>query len=165
MVYYRREGSSIDSLLKKEAIKLIYNVFKSKRDNGGNPYSRHLITVMQKVEGFGEDIEVSALLHDIVEDTEITLEDLKEIGFNKDILDMVNILTRRKYEVYNLYLDRVLESNNYGALVIKRADLEDNMDLSRLQEITIKDIRRLETRYIPAWKKINKKIKDLEKIK
>lgn len=145
----------------RKAFMLISKYFKNKKDKGGNPYTQHLFSVYEKVKCNGFDVSVVALLHDIVEDTDIALEDLVSEGFSSEVVGMIEILTRREEETYKNYINRVLESDNYGALIIKKADLEDNINISRLGQATEKDMLRIRDRYIPAWLMINKKINDM----
>lgn len=147
----------------KTTKKLVKKVFKNKVDLAGKPYIYHLIRV---AEFFKEDnlLSSTALLHDILEDTEITEDELEELGYDNFVVDTVNILTKRPHEDYNDYIDRIISSNNIFAMMIKMSDLEDNMDLSRLSEITPKDKKRYK-KYKTSYEKIFSSLYDEEKIK
>lgn len=83
-----------------------------------------------------------AYLHDVIEDTELTLEDLREYGFSEEVLKAVDVITKKKGQDYQTYLNSVKE--NKLARVVKLADLGHNSDLTRLIDITEKDIERKE---------------------
>ena len=72
-------------------------------DKGGKPYIMHVIRVMQGVED--EDEKIIALLHDLVEDTDATIEDLKEYGFSDEVIQGVSLLTRDPGEDYRKYIE------------------------------------------------------------
>ena len=107
-------------------------------DKGGNPYIFHPISVALQLNSV-ED-RTTALLHDIVEDTPITIADLKREGFNEEILQAVDAVTRRKDESRESYLKRVKE--NEIACRVKIADLVNNSDLSRIPAPQNKDFNR-----------------------
>ena len=81
-------------------------------------------------------------MHDVVEDTEITLEDLKEMGFTYRIVNSIRILTKSKDISYEDYLKSVKKDSN--AWHVKMADIKHNMDISRIPEPTAKDFARIE---------------------
>lgn len=83
-----------------------------------------------------------AYLHDIIEDTELTLEDLGEYGFSKEVIEAVDIITKKRGEDYQSYLNSV--KKNKLARAVKLADLRHNSDLTRLAKVTEKDIKRKE---------------------
>ena len=125
----------------QETLKFIKKIFKHRKDKGGNPYIEHLVAVANKMES--ETEKIVALLHDIVEDIdEITITTLKSMGYSEEIISAVDSITKRKGEKYIEYLKRVKQ--NPIATKVKLADLEHNMDLSRLKKITSKDKKRLE---------------------
>jgi (p)ppGpp synthase/HD superfamily hydrolase len=95
---------------------------------------------------------VVAVLHDTVEDSEITLDDLRREGFPGGIVEGVDCLTRREGETYERYMERV--ATNPLAVTVKIADLEDNMDLRRIPEIGPKEVERIQ-RYHQYWRRLN----------
>ena len=109
-------------------------------DKAGEDYIKH----PEKVASFvSSDEEKSvAYLHDVIEDTELTLEDLREYGFSEEVLEAVDVITKKKGQDYQTYLNSVKE--NKLARVVKLADLRHNSDLTRLINITEKDIERKE---------------------
>ncbi len=81
-------------------------------------------------------------LHDVLEDTSLTENDLISMGVPKDIVNVVKILTKDKSESYTDYIKRV--NNNELARKVKIADLKHNMDLSRIPNLNERDYKRLE---------------------
>lgn len=135
---------------------IVKRVFRNVLDKGGHSYLNHLYYVSDCADTMGE--KITGLLHDIIEDSEITEEDLKKINFSDDIITAVSILTKKKLENYNDYIDRIINSNNSIALKVKRIDMENNMDLSRIENPTEKDYKRRKEKYIPQYQKIIKVI-------
>ena len=127
-------------------------LFEGKKDKAGIDYIEHLLFVESQVET--ETEKIVALLHDTVEDTFITLEDLKKMGYSSEVVEAVSLLTKRNDMSYANYIDHLIASNNEIALRVKQADLRHNMDLSRLPVVTEEDKRRVETKYIPSMTKI-----------
>ena len=108
------------------------------KDKAGKRYVWHPIHVMINVKGYNE--KIVALLHDIVEDTEVTVPDLKNLKFSKEVIEAVDVITKKKDQEYFSYLELV--KNNNIAKKVKIADLKHNSDLKRLRSITQKDIDR-----------------------
>lgn len=115
------------------------------KDKGGHLYTEHLKSVASFV--VSEEEKTVAWLHDIIEDTDMTLERLAEYGFPENIIEAVDAITMREDEDRNSYLLRV--ANNELATLVKIADLDNNMDLSRLNpnNITSKDYERANRYY------------------
>ncbi len=128
--------------LHEKALRIAAAAHEGQFDKGGKPYILHPLTVAAKVERPEE--KIAALLHDVVEDTDVTLEELAEI-FPPQIVDAVDRLTKKKGPGYSLekYLEGIRE--NETARKVKLADLEHNMDLSRIAQPTAEDYRRRET--------------------
>lgn len=123
------------------AISLAVKHHANQKDKGGNPYIEHPLWVMVHTTGY--KCKIAAVLHDIVEDTDVTIEDLKIYGFDKEIVDAIRLLTKDKNSTYEEYIDSLFE--NPIAVKVKLKDLEHNMDLSRLLNgITEKDKKRNE---------------------
>ncbi|MCA1064864.1 GTP pyrophosphokinase (plasmid) [Rossellomorea sp. AcN35-11] len=124
------------------AIKLASEYHLGQVDKGGNPYILHPLAVMNRV-GKSEE-KVVAVLHDILEDTTMTVTELLK-HFPREIVEAVEALTRRPEETYREFILRVKE--NTLARVVKIADMEENMDLSRIPNPTQVDYERVENRY------------------
>ena len=148
-----------DNLLYK-ALEIVTTLFENDVDKGGMPYMLHIEYVYKHVSSFEE--KIVALLHDVVEDKEVSEEDLIEVGFPKDIVDDVLVLTRPKKVEYSDYIDNLIKKGSIRALHVKLADLENNMDLTRIKNPTVKDYQRVEKRYIPTHEKIMNRLKELE---
>ena len=118
-------------------------------DRYGRPYLLHPLRVMERLKT--EEERMTALLHDVVEDSAITLDDLRREGFSAEVVAAVDALSKREGEAYPGYLARV--EQNPLARRVKIADLEDNMDLRRFREITPADRERL-NRYLDAWHRL-----------
>lgn len=141
--------------------KIIVNkIFKDIKDKGNNPYLEHLYYVSNSLDD--ENMKIVGLLHDLLEDTEITESDLIEIGFTNEIIEALLLVTRKE-EIYSEFIDRIIESNNKVALYVKKIDLENNMDLSRIKNPTNKDYERVNNKYKPNYQKILNKIKEMER--
>lgn len=128
-----REYSLVD-----KALSIAKKAHKGQLDKAGKDYILHPIHVSQQVKL--EEEKAVALLHDVIEDTEITLEDLKKAGMPMDVVEAVNALTKVEGIDYFDYLKKVKE--NSLARVVKLADLKHNSDLSRIPEPSKKDLER-----------------------
>lgn len=122
------------------AISIALKAHKGQVDKGGNPYILHPLAVMNRVETIEE--KIVAVLHDVVEDTEVTIDQLREIGFSEEILEAINLLTRAKEDSYEEFIDKTLK--NRIARNVKIADIKENMNLSRIQDPSEQDYMRLE---------------------
>ena len=121
------------------AITIAASAHQHQLDKNGAPYILHPIRIMLKMEG--EEKMIAAVLHDVVEDTDWTVDRLRSEGFSERIIKLVDLLSRRETETYDEFIERIRMDPT--AVEIKLADLEDNMDLTRLPEISGKDISRL----------------------
>ncbi|MFQ5571699.1 MAG: HD domain-containing protein [Rhodothermales bacterium] len=131
----------------ERAIRLAAEAHQGQIDKAGAPYILHPLRLMLRMETPVE--MMAAVLHDVVEDTPWTLETLRDEGFSEEVVDAVAHLTRRKDESYNAFIERA--AGHPVARRVKLADLEDNMDLRRLDGLTKKDQARL-LRYQKAWR-------------
>ena len=111
----------------QRAIEIAFEAHDGQVDKSGRPYICHPIAVMRYLEG--EVTQICGVLHDVVEDTPVTLEHLSEELFSPEIITAIDCLTRRKNEDYWDYLARVM--SNAIACRVKLADLEDNLDPRR----------------------------------
>jgi guanosine-3',5'-bis(diphosphate) 3'-pyrophosphohydrolase len=134
------KDSSIDNLLLKKALEIAQKTHQNQLDKAGKPYFEHPLRVMNKLELIQD--KIVAVLHDVVEDSDLTLEDLIVLGFTPDIIDAIDAITKRPDENYETYLNRVM--SNQIALRVKIADMHDNLDISRISHPTEKDIKRIE---------------------
>lgn len=116
-------------------------------DKAGAPYIFHPIRVSNRCST--DEERIVALLHDTIEDTEVTAEYLLMEGFPRNIVDAILSVTRNKDESYEDLIRRS-RFNPIGRQV-KLHDLEDNMDITRLEQITESDLSRL-NKYLKAYK-------------
>ena len=143
-----------------KALEIVTSLFERDLDKGGMPYIQHLIYVYKHVST--EHEKTVALLHDVIEDKDVSKEDLLDVGFPKEVVEDVLVLTRKKPMDYNEYIDRLIKNGSIEALHVKLADLENNMDISRIVNPTVKDIDRVKKRYIPTYEKIMNRLKEIE---
>lgn len=129
----------------KKAMKLCFEAHKDQVDKSGMPYVFHPFHLAEQMQD--ETTTVVALLHDVIEDTDYTLQDLTDMGFQKEITDALALLTHDKDVPYMDYVATV--KGNAVAKAVKLADLQHNSDLSRLDVITDKALARKE-KYMQA---------------
>lgn len=143
-----------------KALEIVTNLFENDLDKGGMPYILHLLYVYKHVST--EEEKIVALLHDTLEDKDVTKKDLLEVGFSEKIVNDVVMLTRVKPIEYNDYIENLLQNGSIEALNVKLADLEHNMDITRIKNPSIKEIERVKRRYIPTHEKIMNKLEEIE---
>ena len=156
---YEELKESNDMIYK--ALELSLELFKSDTDKGVFPYVLHLFYVYKNV--LEKEEKVVALLHDVMEDKNVTKEDLLEIGFPSKIVSDILVLTRRKDVSYDAYIDNIIKTGSKEALEVKLADLKNNIDLTRIKNPSVKDYERVEKRYMPSYEKILNRLKEIEK--
>jgi (p)ppGpp synthase/HD superfamily hydrolase len=120
------------------AFKIAEMAHKDQFDKAGKAYINHPLTVAKKMET--ENEKIVAILHDVCEDSNITIEDLKKRGFNSEIIEALTLITKSKNENYDSYIEKI--KSNSLALKVKIADLEHNSDITRISNVTPKDIER-----------------------
>jgi (p)ppGpp synthase/HD superfamily hydrolase len=123
----------------EQAISLAAKQHEGQVDKANAPYILHPLRVMLNVPTIQH--KIVAVLHDILEDTETTIEDLYQFGFQEHIIDAIVALTKKQGETRLEAAQRARQ--NPIARVVKLADINDNMDLSRIQSPTVKDFERL----------------------
>jgi (p)ppGpp synthase/HD superfamily hydrolase len=111
-------------------------------DRGGNPYILHPLKVMYYLKSNDEELQCIALAHDLVEDTDTSYTELREMGFTERIVEGIAALTKAPGETYDEYKLRV--KANPDAVKVKMADLRHNTDVRRLKGVTDKDLARME---------------------
>jgi (p)ppGpp synthase/HD superfamily hydrolase len=126
----------------ERAIAIAAMAHEGQVDKAGMPYLLHPLRMMLSVNTL--EARITAVLHDVVEDTTVTLEQLRAEGFASEVLEAVEALTKRPGEEndYDAFIRRV--APNPLAREVKLADLRDNCDLSRIARPTEKDLRRVE---------------------
>ena len=129
-----------------KALLIATRVHQDQQDRYGAPYLRHVMRVAER--GRNDDERVVGLLHDVVEDSPTTLDDLRREGFPEPIVQAVDCLTKRAGEPYDQFVERTKASKL--AIAVKLNDLEDNMDVRRAPRLEAKDIERM-NKYLKAW--------------
>ena len=124
----------------ERAISMALKAHQGQLDKGGHPYILHPLAVMNRVHTLDE--KMVAVLHDVVEDSDVTLEELRREGFEAPIIEAVALLTKLEGESYEQFIDKV--STHTLARQVKIADIQENMDLSRIPNPTDDDRRRLD---------------------
>ena len=129
----------------KKALKLCFEAHKEQSDKSGMPYVFHPFHLAEQMKT--EQTTIVALLHDLVEDTEHTIDDLIAMGFDQAVIDAIALMTHAKDVDYMDYIRAIKE--NPIAKMVKLADLRHNSDLSRLDVIDEKALTRRE-KYLKA---------------
>lgn len=124
----------------KKALKLCFEAHKNQVDKSGLPYVFHPFHLAEEMRD--ENTVIVALLHDVVEDTSYTLDDLRAMGFSAEILEALALMTHASAVPYLEYIAAL--KKNPIASAVKLADLRHNSDLSRLDEIDEKALARKE---------------------
>jgi (p)ppGpp synthase/HD superfamily hydrolase len=133
----------------EDAIALATEAHRGQREKAGQPYILHVLRVMFRLDS---DMErVVGVLHDVVEDTGRSFDDLRRLGYSEEVLAALECVTKRESESYEQFVERA--GSNPVARRVKLADLEDNMDLRRLPAVGEKDLERL-GRYVTAWRRL-----------
>ena len=129
----------------KKAMKLCFAAHKEQKDKSGLPYVFHPFHLAEQMTD--EETTVVALLHDVVEDSLYTFDDLKEMGFSEAVLSALRLLTHGDDTPYMDYVAAI--KKNPIARAVKLADLRHNSDLSRMDEVTETILARRE-KYLAA---------------
>ena len=138
-----------DDRLLWKAMQIACRAHEGQKDKGGNPYFLHPVFVSEHLETIAE--KIVGLLHDVVEDTDITIEDLRKEGFPEHVLEAVDIITKKDGVSYEEYIEGVM--NNPIARAVKIQDVRHNSDISRIPHPTEHDLKRLE-KYRKTLKKL-----------
>ena len=124
----------------KKAIKLCFDAHKDQLDKSGLPYVFHPFHLAEQMTD--ETTTAVALLHDVIEDTDYTLDDIRALGFTSEVLEAVALMTHAPDVDYMEYVKEI--KKNPVARAVKLADLKHNSDMSRLDTVTPYDITRAE---------------------
>lgn len=124
------------------AIKIAAEAFVDKTDKAGKPYILHCLRVMNAVDQSDPELMQIAVLHDLFEDTGIDGKYLRELGFSERVISCIYRLTHHETESYEEYIREI--ANNLDAKAVKKADLIDNSNITRLKGLRKKDFDRLE---------------------
>jgi len=130
----------IYTVLTKKAMKISFEAHKDQTDKNGIPYIYHPIHLAEQMPD--EKTICVALLHDVVEDTDMTFEQLECEGFSEDIIEALKLMTHDKSVPYLDYVKNI--STNKIASAVKLADLKHNSDITRLDTVDEKALERVE---------------------
>lgn len=133
------------------------NAHAGQFDRGGRPYILHPLKVMHYLRSDDEELMCIALGHDVVEDTSVTFDELREAGMSIRVIEGIRALTKVEGESYDDYKQRVL--TNHDAMRVKMADLRHNSDIRRLKGVTEKDVARI-AKYHKFYLEIQAKLND-----
>lgn len=128
--------------LLSEAIKFAVTKHDGQFDKGGNAYILHVLAVHSFLNSTDAELQAIAVLHDVIEDTDATFDDLKAIGMTDRVIAGVRAMTKMQGQTAEEYMEAVC--SNRDAMIVKLADLRHNSDIRRLKGVTEKDIRRIE---------------------
>lgn len=120
---------SRSALTLERAIALAATKHAGQLDKGGQPYILHPLRVMMALGEVPDWVRIAAVLHDAIEDTDLTLEGLRQEGASDRVVELLSLLTRPPHRSYQEYIEAIGEDEE--AELIKIADLEDNMRLDR----------------------------------
>lgn len=142
-----------------KAFELAFKAHKDQTDLVGDPYLGHPFRVMLQFER-GSSLAVTALLHDVLEDSDLTRKDMLQAGIPAHVIQLVEILTRRPGENYKEYIKSIGDSRSSPAIAVKLVDLQDNLIPERLMRLPEDKRQKLHCRYTGAysylkWRVIN----------
>ena len=124
----------------ERAIQIAVQAHAGTTDRGGKAYILHPISVMMRCET--DEEKIVAILHDVIEDTDWTFEALRQEGFSETIITALETVTKlSEDEDYDEFIQRSL--NNEIGRKVKIADLRENLDVTRIGQLTDKDIARI----------------------
>lgn len=126
--------------LLEKAIDIALKAHAGQKDKAGAPYVLHPLRLMLQMQT--DEEKMAAVLHDVVEDSKVTLDDLRAAGFPKVVIDAVALLTRKGTDTYEQFVQKI--KPHPLARRVKLADLRDNLRLDRIAHPTDADVARLE---------------------
>ena len=134
------------------AIEIAISAHEGQKDKSGANYILHPLRVMER--GKTEIEKICGVLHDVVEDSNWSFEDLENEGFSTEVIDTLRCVTKLSDgEDYDKFIDRIIQ--NPTVIQVKINDLLDNMDITRFKQLTESDLNRL-NKYLKAYWKLRK---------
>ena len=150
----------------EQLIEVLIEKFRDQKDRGGHPYIEHIFRVAEEAEALQVGSYITGLIHDALEDTDLTADDLFLLGVRNADINRVSVLTRKPDDVYEHYINRIKkyakQYNDKIILAVKIADLNDNLNASRLKGLNNQDLLRLQ-RYMNARKKLSATLDNLNR--
>jgi (p)ppGpp synthase/HD superfamily hydrolase len=138
---------------------LIYGHFSLIYDDGGVSMYEHMKRVHARVTQYDIETQHIAWLHDLIEDTDVTADDLRSMGYSDTIIEAVLLLTKPDKEPYAQYIDRLCQSGNQRAIIVKLADNADNTDPKRWLYLNPYKAQALSKRYHGVRAKLEEALK------
>jgi (p)ppGpp synthase/HD superfamily hydrolase len=145
-----------------QSIEIMRRAHEGQLDKSGRPYYLHPLRVAMRLIHCTPAERHAALLHDVVEDTLVTLDDLRTMGYSEDVVALVDLLTRRlpAGESHKQYVDRILQSRSVQALRVKLADLYDNMSPARSRSLP-REVRGIRHRFAKDAERVLTALREL----
>lgn len=142
-----------------KAISIAVKAHEGQEDKGGAPYILHPLHLMNQLM-FDYQLATIAVLHDVIEDTDVTIAELKNEGMSPRVISALSLLTHdTESQEYFDYIEGIC--SNYDAIRVKRKDLQHNSDITRLKGLRRKDFDRIE-RYQKAFVRLTQAKRDFE---
>lgn len=141
------------------AVRIAVKAHKQQTDRNGAAYILHPLRVMAM--GRTDEERITGILHDVVEDTAWTFDDLRKEGFSEAIVAALDCVTKRDGEDYDAFVGRT--RTNPLAIRVKLNDLTDNMDIRRMEIVQEKDVKRL-NKYLKAYKLLTGDLENLARL-
>ena len=152
-----KKGEMLDAMLV-----IATNAHHGQYDKGGKPYILHPLRVMSYLKEDNEELQCIALGHDVIEDTNVTYEDLRNAGISERVIAGIRALTKLPGQTYNEYKQGVFA--NVDAMKVKLCDLRHNTDIRRLKGISDIDVERM-VKYQKFYIEIQSKLAELNQLK
>jgi (p)ppGpp synthase/HD superfamily hydrolase len=133
------------------------NAHAGQFDKGGNPYILHPLKVMHYLKSDDEELQCIALGHDVIEDTSVTYQDLRDAEISERVIDGIRGVTKQPGQTYSEYKEGVFA--NVDCMRVKAADLRHNSDIRRLKGVSEKDIARI-AKYMQFYSEIQAKLNE-----
>lgn len=142
------------------AIVLAANGHAGQYDRGGTPYILHPLAVLNILNSKDEVEQVAAVLHDCAEDTNVTYQDMRDVGVSEAAINIITLLTKQPGQTYEEYQQGIF--SNVSAMRVKAADLTHNSDIRRLKGVSEKDIARM-AKYHEFYLQIQTRLDNIDK--
>lgn len=128
-------------------------------DKGGHSYITHPMRIAMRLRTHDEELMSIAIMHDVIEDGKVTFARLIELGFSDRVIAGLRLVTHNPGDSYEEYIEKM--RGNRDALLVKREDLRDNSDITRLKGLRPKDSERM-MKYIKAFTRVEEMLKELD---
>ena len=142
-------------MMLSKMLHLATNAHDGQTDKAGKPYIMHCLKVMHYLKSDDEELMCIAVGHDLVEDTDVTYRQLKDLGFSERVITGIYSLTKQRGQTYDEYKRQIFA--NQDAMRVKLCDLRHNSDIRRLKGVTEKDIQRI-AKYHQFYLEIKKEL-------